>query len=119
MSSEITGKIGVVPLGRIDFEAIRFFKVKNMIDEFNWIGRENPNQALGFIPKWICYNEKTMGIAVRDDLTDLKHIWNLAEFIQEKHGFNIEYQISPAEEVVKAIEKHFPDKMPRTGINLF
>lgn len=110
---EINGIVGVIPLGKIDKEAVRFFRVSHVKHDVRWIGKENPHQFFGFIPKWINHDRKIVGIAIRDDACELKHIWNIAGFIEDNYGYDVEYQCSPAEEVVKEIERHFPERVPR------
>jgi len=115
MSVEIEAETKVVPLGRIDYDAVRFFKVRGVFDKARWVLGENPQQAFGFIPLWVCSKERVVGVALRDDRSNKGNLYGLGKFIFEKHRYNIEYQVSPKNEVQKAIDFHFPEKIPKVG----
>jgi hypothetical protein len=107
------GSLKVVPLGNLDREALAFFKNGVLSSRGMWVLGENLCQAFGFVPKWICPVSKTVGVAVREDCSNKGNIFGLCQFIYSKHRYKVEYQISPVEEVQKAIDFYFPEEIPK------
>ena len=109
------GKNKVVPLGRLDSEALVFVKHGSKKNKGMWVLGENLCQAFGFIPKWVCHENKVVGVAVREDRGNKGNLFGLCKFIYEKHGYKVEYQVSPKDDVQKAIDLYFSEYIPKSG----